>query len=72
MAQFVVERHAHGAETHGAEPGAVLGFGAGVGVVGVVDDDGEGFGEGFGAFEGEEGHDGVVGAGVEGFDWDVF
>jgi len=68
MAEFMVERHADGAEAGPAQPGTVLGAFAG-GAGGRVDDDfGEGFGEGFGAFEGEEGDYWVAFLGVEGFD----
>lgn len=68
VAEFVVEGHAHAAETGAAEPGAVLGVGAGGVDVFAGDDLGEGGGEGAGAFGGEEVDDGIGVAGVEGFD----
>lgn len=68
VAELVVQRHADGAETGAAEPGAVEGFLARGHRGGGRDDVGEGGGEGLGAFECEEGDDRVGVAGVESFD----
>lgn len=50
VAELVVNGHAYAAETGTAEPGAVLGGRAGGGGAWVLDDFGEGGGEGPGAF----------------------
>lgn len=50
VAELVVNRHAYAAETGTAEPGTVLGGGAGGGRARVLDNFGEGGGEGPGAF----------------------
>lgn len=52
VAELVVDGHAYAAETGTAEPGTVLGGGARGGGAGVLDNFGEGGGEGACAFQG--------------------
>lgn len=68
VAQLVVQRHAHVAETDAAEPGAVEGRGARGGRGRVSDHVWQLGGEAPDAFYCEEVDDGVGVAGVEGFD----
>ena len=67
VAEFMMQTHAHRAETGSTKPGAILGFEAGFEIGLVVDDDGQGFGERLCAFEGEHVDDWVCVSGVECF-----